>query len=95
MSNCFWSLKNVISSHIKFDVFPQAQPIVFPANQFSNLINPKMPYKYIIVMLADMLKINNFWYIREPLVVEHPINLFSAFLQLYGSNFLGFQVCFL
>ena len=95
MSDYFWSQTNVISSHIEFNIFCQAWPIVLLANQLSSLVNLKMPHKWIIVVLVDDLEINNFWHIRKALVVEHPVDLLQSFLQLCGFDFLSLQVYFL
>ena len=95
MSDCFWSQTNVTSSDIGFDVFFQAWLIVLLANQLTNFINPEMFIKWIIVVLADKLKIDNFWHIRNLLVLEHSVNLLPSFLQLSGSDFLRPRVCFL
>ena len=54
-----------------------------------------MTCKRVIVVSIDQLKTDDFWHIKHPLVVEHPVKLFSAFFQLCGSNFLSLEVGFL
>ena len=47
------SQTNIAFFHIVFNVFFQAQPIVFPADQLSGFINSKMTYQKVIVMVND------------------------------------------
>ena len=49
-----------------------------------------MTYKKVIVVPVDQLKIDDFWHIREILVVELSVDLLPTFLQLCDSNFLNF-----
>ena len=41
------------------------------------------------------LEADDFWYIKDLLMVKYSVNLLPAFLQLCGSDFLSFRVCFL
>ena len=41
-------------------------------------------------MPVDQLEIEDFWYIKEPLIVKHSINLLPVFLSLCGSDFFDF-----
>ena len=75
----FWCQTNVTSSDIILHVFPQAWPIIFPADQLYGLINAKMPYKKIIVLMTYHLGADDLWDIWEPLVLEHSLNVLSIF----------------
>ena len=96
MSDCLQSLTNVTSSDITLDVFSQARPIVFPADQLFYLVNAKMPYKRIIMVTIYYLGADDLWYIWEFLVLEHSVNIFLALQKAFSSSEkLGFLVVFL
>ena len=96
MSDRLWSWTNVTSSNIAFDVFFQAQPLVFPANQLSCLINFEMAYKRIIVVTTYHLRADGLRDIWEFSVLEHSFNVLSALWKIRSaSEKLCFLVVFL
>ena len=64
MLDRLWSQTNITSFYIRFNVFFQAQPIVFPANQLFGFIDSKITCQKVIMMPTDQLKTDDFWYIR-------------------------------
>ena len=63
-------------SYIGFDLFSQPQLIVLSADQFSSLINSKIFYKWIIIVLTYNLRADDFWDIWKALVLEYSLNIF-------------------
>ena len=91
-----WSQTNVTSSDIAFDVSFQARPIIFLADQLSCLVNAKMSYKRMIVVMTYHLGTDGLWDIWEPLVLEHSLDILSALQKVYStSEKLCFLVVFL
>ena len=92
----FRSQANVKSSDIAFDVSPHARLIVFPADQLSCLVNPKMPCKRIIMVTNYDLGMHHLWDVWKPLVLEHSLNVFPALRKVRrASKKLCFLVAFL
>lgn len=48
--------------------------------QLSSFINSKMACKRVIVILADQLKADDFWYIEKILMMEYFLDVFSVFM---------------
>ena len=91
MADGFWSQANVASPDIALDVFPQARPIVFPADQLSCLVNAEMPCKKIIVVTTYHLGADNLWDIWELSLLEHSFDFFPALRKIFSSqNFYFF-----
>ena len=61
MSDCLQSQTDVTSPDIALDVSFQAQPIVFPADQLSCLVNAEMSCKKIIVVTTYHLRADDLW----------------------------------
>ena len=95
MSDCFQSQTNVTSSDIGLDIFFQAWPIVFLADQLFCFVNLKMLYKRIIVMTTYHLGMNGFWDVWESLELKQSFDVFPALQKAPSSQHFCFFVVFL
>ena len=68
--------------------------VVFPSYKLMYFLNIKVACKWIVVMPADELYPDDFWNIREALVVQDPVNVFLALLAklLISLEFLSLLV---
>ena len=64
VSHYFQPQIDVAASDIALNIFSEAWPIVFPANQLPCFVNTKMTCQKIVVMLADEFGLDDFWHKR-------------------------------
>ena len=86
MSDYVQSQTNVTSSDIALDVFSQARPIVFPANQLYCLVNAEISCKKIIMLPIYHLRADDLWDIWKPLVLEHSLNVLPVLRKVPSSQ---------
>ena len=68
-------------------------PIVFPKKEFSYFLNSKMAYKLVFVVPAIELHMDDFWNIREALVMQDTFNILQLGIAwLLSSNSLSLVV---
>ena len=60
--DCLWAQAYVTAFDIGLNVFSEAQPIVFPADEVLSFIDAKMSYQKVVVVLTDKLCSNDFRY---------------------------------
>ena len=86
MSDRLQSQTNVTSSDIALDISSQARPIVFPTAQLSCLVNTKMSCKRIIMVTTYHLGTDDFWDVKESLILEYSFDVFPALLKAPSSQ---------
>lgn len=64
--------------------------MVFPPYQLFEFIDFKIIQKKIIMLSIDELKLDNFWYVRDALMMKNFIKVFNIF-QVLKLNFCNFQ----
>ena len=80
MSDCFRGQAYIASLQIVLDVMAKHWLVIFLGYELICFLNTKVAYQRIVVMPANKLCPDNFWDIREALVVENPINIILALL---------------
>lgn len=95
MFDCFKYQTYVPIFDIIFDIFLEAQPIVFLVNKLFYFINFKITCKKVIVMSANRIEMDDLWYIIKTLMRKNSIKVFSTFLQFFSFDFFGPKVDFL
>ena len=91
MSNCFQGHAYIASFYIGLNVMAKRWPVVFPSYKFKCFLDIKVACQRIIVMPANKLYSDNFWDVREALLVQNSINVIPALLTklLISFEFLG------
>ena len=60
--DCFWAQAYVTAFDIGLNVFLEAQPILFLADEVLDFIDTKISYQRLVVVSTDELCLNNFRY---------------------------------
>ena len=94
MPNSFGSRANIAAFNVDFNILMQHRPIILSSNQLLGLVNLKMVYKKIVMILTDQLRSNNFRDVKKVLILEHSLNIFSYFKKLYSLQFSCLIVVF-
>ena len=69
MSNRFGSQIDVIVFDIGFHIVPKSGLVIFSDNKLLSVFDSKMTNKLLIIMLANELCLDDFWYEREALMI--------------------------
>lgn len=68
-------------------------PAVFPGNELTSLLNSEMICKWIVVMAANELGSDDFWYRWKALMMQNSINIFPVLLvELLRPNILSLDI---
>ena len=91
MSDCFQGQTNVAALDIGLNILFEARPIIFPADELLSFVDTEMACQRVVVVPANELCSNDFRYKRQPLVVQHPIDLFVS-IPAFCPDFLSLFV---
>ena len=69
VSDRFGSQTDITAFDIGFHIVPETRPVIFSGNKLSSLFDSEMTSKWVVMILADELCSDDFWYEREALMV--------------------------
>ena len=69
VSDRFGSQTDITTFDIDFHIVPENRPVIFSGNKFLSFFDSEMTSKWVVMISADELCSDNFWYKKEALMV--------------------------